>query len=118
MRAPGRRRPGRRRAGVLILAALGALWGAASYTILWGYTSIVVTRDFVDSNIGLIALLPVRVILDAIHLVEVRVAGHPFDFSRNHAWIGILSPAMGALLMVVPFILIRALVRRLVRPSR
>lgn len=75
------------------------VWGIVAFQILWGYTSIVVTRPFVNSLPGLISFLPVRLVLYGIRFAEVHVAGHPFDFSRNHAWIGLVSAAVGALLL-------------------
>lgn len=90
------------RRSLLGLAAGGALWGAVTYAVVWGYTSIVVTRQFVESTAGLVSLLPVRALLFMIHVVEDRIAHHPFDFSRNHDWIGLGAAAMGAALLVAP----------------
>jgi hypothetical protein len=86
---------------------MGALWGAVAYTILWGGTSIVITRRFVDSPIGLATLLPVRLILYGIHATE-RAVGHSFALSGNHAWIGFLSAGLGAMLLLVPLAVVRA----------
>jgi hypothetical protein len=96
---------------VVVLAVLGALWGAAAYQILWGYTSIVVTRSFVDTPLGLLSLFPVRAVLFGIHVVEDQVVHHPFNFSRNHEWIGFVAAATGALILVTPFVVGRAGVR-------
>jgi hypothetical protein len=93
---------------VLVLAVLGALWGAAAYQILWGYTSIVVTRAFVDTPMGLLSLFPVRAVLFGIHVVEDQVVHHPFNFSRNHEWIGYVAAATGTLILVTPFVVGRA----------
>lgn len=82
-----------------VAAGAGAVWGVVAFQIMWGYTSIVVMRPFVNSVPGLIAFLPVRLVLYGIRFAEVHVAGHPFDFSRNHAWIGLASAAVGALLL-------------------
>ncbi len=95
----GLRRRGRIRAW-LIAAGAGALWGAASFDVLWGYTAIQVTRRFVDSLPGLLSLLPARVVLSAIHLVETRVVHRSFSFTTNHQWIGVASVAAGALIGV------------------
>jgi hypothetical protein len=105
----------RRSTALLLLAAAGALWGAVSYAILWGETSIVVTRRFVDSNRGLALLLPVRLVLEAIRVVEKHVAGHPFDFSHNHGWIGFAAAAAGAAMLALPGLLVTAVARRLRR---
>jgi hypothetical protein len=102
----------RDRLPIYILAAVGALWGAAAYQILWGYTSIVVTRAFVDTPLGLFSLFPVRAVLFAIHLVEEQVVHHPFSFAHNHQWIGYVAAATGSLLLVTPFVLGRAATRR------
>lgn len=99
---------------------LGGLWGAATYEILWGYTSIVVTRRFVDSVPGLATLLPARIVLYAIHVAEGRIAGHPFGFSRADRWIGFVITAVGAGLLVGGYLLVRAvalIVRRTSRPA-
>jgi hypothetical protein len=93
---------------VVALAALGALWGAAAYEILWGYTSLVVTRRFVNSVAGLATLLPARIVLYGIHVVEGRVVGHPFAFSRSDRWIGFVVTAVGAALLVGALLLVRA----------
>jgi hypothetical protein len=93
------------------LAALGAAWGAATYEILWGYTTIVVTRRFVDSVAGLATLLPARIVLFAIHVTEDRVAGHPFAFSRADRWIGFVITAVGASLLAGGYLLARAVAR-------
>ena len=74
-----------------------------------------VTRRFVDSNRGLALLLPVRLVLEAIRLVEQHVAGHPFDFSHNHGWIGFAAAATGAALLAIPAFLVTAVGRRLRR---
>ena len=105
----------RQSTALLLSASAGALWGAVSYAILWGDTSIVVTRRFVDSNRGLALLLPVRLVLEAIRLVEQHVAGHPFDFSHNHGWIGFAAAVAGAALLAVPAFLVTAIGRRLRR---
>jgi hypothetical protein len=90
------------------MAVLGGLWGAATYEVLWGYTSIVVTRRFVDSVAGLATLLPARIVLYAIHVVEDRIAGHPFAISTVDRWIGWVITAVGAGLVVTTFLLVRA----------
>lgn len=95
------------------LAGAGAIWGVVTYQILWGNTSIVVTRSFVDTPVGLLSLFPVRVVLFGIHLTEDRVVHHAFDFQSNHWWIGAAAAAVGALLLLVPFVAGTALVRRL-----
>jgi hypothetical protein len=89
------------------LAGLGAAWGVLSYSILWGETSIQLTRRFVDSLPGLLSLLPVRLVLYAIRFVEERLVHHPFDFSHNHSWIGLASALVGAALLAAAFVLVR-----------
>jgi len=89
---------------VLLATTAGALWGGVAYATLWGYTSIVITPRFFDSPAGVLALLPVRIVLDAIHVVEAHVVGHPFAFARNHGWIGFLAAAVGAILVGLPTI--------------
>jgi hypothetical protein len=93
---------------VVVLAVLGAMWGAATYEILWGSTSIVVTRRYVDSVAGLLTLLPARIVLYAIHFVEDRIAGHPFALSRADRWIGFVIAAVGAGLLAGAYVVGRA----------
>lgn len=88
--------PGRR-SWILAAAALGAAWGIAAYAILWGQTSIVVTVAYVQSPLGLVTLMPVRIVLYVLRALE-WVRGQPFNFSRNHAWIGLVSAGVGALM--------------------
>ena len=108
-RSRGLLQPSRRGiSGTAIAGFLGAAWGLASYLVLWGYTSIQVTRSFVDSPRGLLLLMPARLVLWGVHLAESRIARSPFDFSRNHAWIGILSTMAGAALVLLPLLLFRA----------
>jgi hypothetical protein len=87
------------RSAVVVAATLGALWGLAAYGILWGYTSIVVTPSFFRSAIGLVTLLPARIVLWGIGQVERHVAHHSFSFASNHGWIGALSTCVGALVV-------------------
>lgn len=106
-------------APVLTLAALGALWGAGGYAVLWGYTSLVVTRRFVESAAGLATLLPVRVLLSLINLIEDRVVRHPFAFAGNNEWIGIAAAVLGAILVGLPAFLATVLLARArERPDR
>jgi hypothetical protein len=100
------------------MTMIGALWGAVTYEVLWGYTSIQVTRRYVDSVAGLATLLPARIVLFGIHLVEDRIAGHPFSFSQGDRWIGFLATAVGAALLAGGFLLVRAVVRAFVGRSR
>jgi hypothetical protein len=83
----------------MVGTCLGALWGAAAYAILWGYTSIVVTPSFFRSPVGLVTLLPARIVLWGIGEVERHVVHHPFSFATNHGWIGVLSTVVGALIV-------------------
>lgn len=101
---------------IALAAGIGAVWGAVAFALLWGFTSIQVTRPFVQSIAGLLALLPVRAVVFAIHLVEERV-GRSFDLSSNHEWIGFVSAAVGALMIGSAVALGRRL-RRLVRTPR
>jgi hypothetical protein len=102
------RPPGQPRPSVLSLAAgVGALWGALGYALLWGHTPIVLTRRFVVSAIGTALLLPVRLVLWSIRLVEDHVVGRPFDFSRNNGWIGLLAAVVGTILAASAYLIVR-----------
>jgi hypothetical protein len=101
----GRTRP------ALIAATAGGAWGLLGYALLWGHTPVVVHRTFVVSVPGTILLFPARVVLWGIHVVEDLAAG-PFDFSRNHAWIGVLSGVVGAAMVSATYLLTRSLLRR------
>jgi hypothetical protein len=100
-----------------IAAGLGGLWGLAGYAILWGYTPLVVHRPFVVGPVGTILLLPVRVVLWVIRLVEDHVVAHSFDFSANHGWIGLAAGIAGAMLVVAVVLVIRAAVALRSRPA-
>lgn len=78
----------------MVAVAVGAGWGFASYLLLWGYTPFVVHRSFVVSVVGTVLLLPVRIVLWAIHELE-RSAGRPFDLSENNWWIGVVAAVLG-----------------------
>src|SRR5438105_3283819 len=68
---------------------------------MWGDTSIVVTRSFVDTPLGLLAFFPARAVLFGIHLAE-QLAHHPFSFPANDQWIGVAAAATGAVLLSLP----------------
>jgi hypothetical protein len=93
-----------------VAAIVGALWGLAGYAVLWGHTPLVVHRTFVVSVPGTLLLLPVRIVLWGIRSVE-SLAGGPFDFSRNNGWIGLLSAAVGATIVVLGYLIARTTVR-------
>jgi hypothetical protein len=95
---------------IAVAAGLGAIWGAVAFAVLWGYTSIQVTRPFVESAWGLMTLLPVRIVLFGIHVLEAR-AGRSFHLASNHEWIGFVSAAVGAVIVAVAFVAVRALIR-------
>jgi hypothetical protein len=105
------------RRALSIAMALGGLWGLAGYAVLWGYTPLVVHRPFVVGAVGTVLLFPVRVVLWAIRLVEDRIAGHSFDFSANHGWIGVVAAAVGAVLVVAVVLMVRAAAAVRSRPA-
>jgi hypothetical protein len=84
-----------------LLVVAGAVWGLASYLVLWGYTPIVATERFVESLPGLLLLLPARTVLESIHFVEQRIVHHPFDFSNHNSWIGYVSAMTGAAILAL-----------------
>lgn len=83
-----------------IAAVAGAIWGLSGYALLWGHTPVVIHRAFVESVPGTVLLLPIRVVLWAIHGLE-RASGGPFVFSDNSWWIGAASGVVGAATIVV-----------------
>lgn len=110
---PGLRDEYPRLTGIGVATGLGGLWGAACYGVLWEGVPFAVDRRFVESPFGTLALLPVRIVLWSIRLVEQRVAGRSFDLSRNFGWIGLVASVVGALLAVGAFLCVRTLARRL-----
>lgn len=100
-----------------LAASLGALWGLLGYVLLWGLTPVVVHRTFVVSFPGTVVLLPVRIVLAGIRLVEERLVGRPLQLAENNEWIGLLSAAVGAGIASIAFLGIRA-VARWMRPQR
>lgn len=99
----------RARSPILVAAAIGAAWGFAGYVLLWGYTPIVIQRPFVLSAIGTIVLLPVRIVLWAIHGLE-RAVEHPFDFSTNNWWIGVAAAIVAASMVALVIWVVRAVI--------
>jgi hypothetical protein len=86
----------------------GAVWGLASYLVLWGDTPIVVTERFVESLPGLLLLFPARAVLESIHFMEQRIVHHPFDFSTHNSWIGYVSAMTGAALLALVWAIVSA----------
>jgi len=97
---------------VTVAAALGSVWGLLCYSILWEGEPVEVQRPFVESAVGTIALLPVRIVLWAIHLAE-EIAGRTFELSANHRWIAVVAAFVGAALAGAVALGGRALARRL-----
>ena len=93
------------------------VWGLAGYAVLWGHTTVVVSRSFVVSAVGTILLLPVRAVLWVIHSLE-RVAGSPFEFSDNNWWIGLASGATGAAMVAGLTLVVWAALRLARRSGR
>ena len=98
----------------LVMVA-GAAWGFGAYLVLWGFTPIVVTERYVDSVPGLLLLLPARLVLESIHLIEQRVVHRPFDFSANNAWIGYAAAAVGAAALTLARVILTAPARLFAR---
>lgn len=96
---------------LLVAASLGALWGAMGYAILWGLTPITVSRQFVLSFQGTLALLPVRLVLWSIKAAE-GLAGRHFHFPDFNWWIGAVAAGVGAGMATAAVALGRFLLRR------
>jgi len=105
--------------GVAASAGIGGFWGLVGYTILWEGVPVQVDRAFVDSIVGLVLLLPVRLVIWSIHVAE-ELAGRPFDLSRTYLWIGFAASAIGAAIASVAFLVARGLMvrARTAGPSR
>jgi len=89
-------------------AVAGAIWGLGGYALLWGHTPIVIHRAFVESLPGTLLLLPVRLVLWAIHGLE-RAAGRPFDLVDNNWWIGVAAAVVGSgVFLVCGWLAVRA----------
>lgn len=104
-------RPLPRFPAIAIVATTGALWGAAGYAVLWGLTPFTVSRRFVLSSFGTIALLPVRLVLGSIRLAE-RVLDRTFFFADSNWWIGAIAAALGAGIATSAYLLGRYAIRR------
>jgi hypothetical protein len=102
---------------VVVALVLGGVWGLTGYLLLWGHTPLVVYPAFVASPGGTLLLLPVRVVLVAIRLVEEQVVAHRFEFAANNAWIGLAAAAVGAAVALIAFVLVREVVRRVHHPA-
>ena len=102
----------RRSSPILAAASIGAAWGFLGYAVLWGYTPLFPSRAFVVGPLGTILFAPVRAVLWGIHAIEDGFASAPFDFSRNNTWIGILAALVGAAMVILLVLAVRALARR------
>lgn len=101
----------RRLGAVPLAAAAGTAWGLGGYLVLWGHTPLVVHRPFVVSGLGTVVLFPVRTVLWGIRLVEERIVDRSFDFSESSEWIGAVSGAVGAAVLVLIVLAVRTATR-------
>jgi hypothetical protein len=101
----------------VVAAAVGAAWGAFGYEALWENVPFAPSRGFVVSLHGTLVLLPVRIVLGAIHFVESQVVGHPFTFTDNTWWIGAVAAAVGSAILVIGLLAVR-MVQCLARRAR
>lgn len=114
------RPPAGRRFGLGLAGAAGAVWGLAGYAVLWGHTPLTVHRSFVVSAVGTVTLLPVRIVLWGIRVVEERLMGRPFSVASRNEWIGVVAAVVGAGMVALTWTVARAGVRRVRRhrPAR
>jgi hypothetical protein len=91
-------------------AALGGMWGLIGYTVLWQGVPFTVDRPFVESLVGTLVLLPVRIVLWGIRGAEL-LAGHAFALADSSSWIALAATAVGALLAVGAFALVAGVIR-------
>jgi hypothetical protein len=103
-----------RASGLATMAGIGAVWGFFGYTVLWQGVPFGVNRRFVESVVGTLVLLPVRTVLWGVHIGE-RFAGRSFDFADDNWWIGVAAAAIGALIVVLAFVVVRTAARALRR---
>ena len=101
--------------GIAAAIALGGMWGLFCYAVLWQGVPFSADRPFVESFAGTLVLLPVRIVLGAIRWAELE-AGHPFSPSESTSqWIAFAASVVGALLVLVAFVLVRGVVRAVSR---
>jgi hypothetical protein len=103
-----------RASGLATMAGIGAVWGFFGYTVLWQGVPFGVNRRFVESVVGTLVLLPVRTVLWGVHIGE-RFAGRSFDFADDNWWIGVAAAAIGAVIVVLAFVVVRTAARALRR---
>jgi hypothetical protein len=101
-----------RPAGISFAIGLGGFWGFVGYAILWQGIPVQVDRSFVESVAGTLTLLPVRIVIWAIHEAEI-IAGRSFDLSQNNVWIAFVAGGVGALIASGLFLLGRGASRRI-----
>lgn len=90
------------------------MWGFLGYTVLWEGQPFAVTRVFVSSVLGVVLLLPVRIVIWGIRAAE-ELAGRTFDLSSNNLWIAFVASALGAAIALAAFLGGRWVIGRLVR---
>lgn len=100
--------------GLATMGAIGAAWGFFGYTVLWQGVPFGVNRRFVESVVGTLVLFPVRTVLWGVHIGE-RLAGRSFDFADDNWWIGVVAAAIGAVIVVLAFVVVRTAARALRR---
>ena len=103
--------------GISLAVAAGGFWGLVGYTVLWEGEPFAVTRTFVSSVVGLLALLPIRLVIWGIRAAE-EIEGRTFDLSSTHLWIAPVASAIGAAIGLGMFLVVRGAVRWAVRRSR
>lgn len=92
---------------VALTASIGAAWGAIGYLVLWGYTPVFPSRRFVVGAFGTLVLLPIRLVLWGLRGLE-RALDRNFDLADSHAWLGLAAATVGAALVSVAFLAVRA----------
>jgi len=89
-----------------VAAGAGLLWGAFCYSVLWEGTPVEVDRAFVESVGGTLILLPARIVLWAIHALEV-VAGRTFQLAGSTWIFAVATCAVGLALGVLAVLAVR-----------
>jgi hypothetical protein len=89
-----------------VAAGAGLLWGAFCYSILWEGTPFEVDRQFFGSVGGTLLLLPARLVLWAVHGLEL-LSDRTFELSGSTWVFAVATGVTGAILGVLVVLAVR-----------